>query len=304
MNLKNINNMPDWHDLTGDLPYHMTNDYLFRATLQQNENTRIAFIAALLGWDKSSIQSATIENPIMLGETLKEKYFILDILVKVNNELSLNLEMQVINERNWPERSLLYLCRVYDSLNVGDSYTELKPAHHIGILNYTLFPDHPEFYATYQMLNKKDFHKYTDKFTLSVLSLSCIENATDEDKVVRLDLWAKMYNSKSWEELKMLAQQNPDIEMTISTMYELLQDRQIREQIQAREDFYRSQKSIEIYMDRQQKEIAEQQRKLDENQKKLDESQKELDEKQKEIDEQARYIAELEKKLAEAKKAD
>lgn len=39
-----------------------------------------------------------------------------------DDNVIINLEMQVINEYNWPERSLTHLCRALDSLNPGEDY--------------------------------------------------------------------------------------------------------------------------------------------------------------------------------------
>ena len=69
-----------------------------------------------------------------------------------------NLEMQLQNEYNWPERSLIYLYRLFDHLNSGDDYRQIKTAFQIGILNFTPFPAHPEFYAIYKLMNKKNYY--------------------------------------------------------------------------------------------------------------------------------------------------
>ena len=42
----------------------------------------------------------------------------------LNNNQILNLEMQVKNEHNWAERSLVYLCRSFDQLYRGQEYEE------------------------------------------------------------------------------------------------------------------------------------------------------------------------------------
>ena len=63
----------------------------------------------------------------------------------MNNNTLINLEMQVANEGNWPDRSLSYLCRAFDNLNEGENYGDLKPAIHIGILDFTLFPENLNF---------------------------------------------------------------------------------------------------------------------------------------------------------------
>ncbi len=62
----------------------MTNDYMFRVILQKCRNE-----------------------------------YILDVDVLLNNNTLLNLEMQVVNEHNWTDRSLAHLCRSFDQLYHG-----------------------------------------------------------------------------------------------------------------------------------------------------------------------------------------
>ncbi len=250
----------DWHTMTGDIPFRMTNDYLFRALMQDDNDILKALIAALLGWKKTNITSAVIENPIMLGEALDKKTFVLDVKVQVNNNLAIDLELQVLNKGDWPERSLAYLCRVFLSLNRGDDYVEMKPAHHIGILDFELFSSDPVFNATYQLYNRENMQKYTDKFTLSVVCLPYIDKATDADKKSHLVDWASMFASTKWEELRMLAQKNPDIDKAVTDIYTLYQDDNIREQMFRREEYYAHERYV-------QRKLAEQAKALDEKDK-------------------------------------
>ena len=150
--------------------------------------------------------------------------------------------MQVINEHNWPERSLSYLCREFDQLSAGQSYESVKPAIQIGLLNFTLFPDHPEFYATYKLLNVKNHTIYSDKLQLSVLDLTQIHLATDEDKACHIDFWASLFKARTWEELHMLSQNNEYLKEASETVYHLTQEEKVRLQCQAREDYYRRMK--------------------------------------------------------------
>lgn len=230
---------------TGPIAIPMTNDYLFRALLQRNNNVLKGLLCSLLQMDKEQIQSVEITNPIILGEAIDEKDFFLDININLNNHSVINLEMQVINEHNWPERSLSYLCRNYDNLNKGMKYEEVKPAIQIGLLDFTLFPEHPEFYATYQFLNVNNFTKYSDKLRLSVLNLSQIQLATEEDKIWCLDHWASLFKATTWEEIKMLAQNNQYISEASETIYQLTQEERIRLQCQAREDYFLRQRSTQ-----------------------------------------------------------
>ena len=153
--------------------------------------------------------------------------------------------MQVINEHNWPERSLSYLYREFDQLSAGQSYESVKPAIQIGLLNFALFPDHPEFYATYKLLNVKNHTVYSDKLQLSVLDLTQIHLATDEDKAWHIDFWASLFKARTWEELHMLSQNNEYLKEASETVYHLTQEEKVRLQCQAREDYYRRMKSIQ-----------------------------------------------------------
>lgn len=244
--MKNPNNL--FESATGPVTIPMTNDYLFRALLQQNNNVLKGLLCSLLHMNEDQIRSVEITNPIILGEAIEEKDFFLDININLNNNSVVNLEMQVINEHNWPERSLSYLCRNYDNLNKGMKYEEVKPAIQIGLLDFTLFPEHPEFYATYQFLNVKNFTKYSDKLRLSVLNLSQIQLATEEDKTWRLDHWASLFKATTWEEIKMLARNDEYISEASETIFQLTQEERIRLQCQAREDYYLRQRSTQDKM--------------------------------------------------------
>ena len=148
----------------------------------------------------------------------------------------INLEMQVANKQNWSERSLSYLCRRFDQLGKGQNYINCKPTIHIGFLDFTPFPEYPEFYATYKLLNIKNQHLYSDKVTLCVVDLTHIELATDEDKTYGVDLWARLFKATTWEEIKMIAKNNPVIIDACESLYILNADEIARQRSRARED--------------------------------------------------------------------
>ena len=222
---------------TGTLPYRMTNDYLFRAVFQSSPKALEGLCRAVLHLSPEDTLSVTIQNPIKLGETLDDKEFILDLNVLINEIALMNLEMQVLNEGNWPERSLSYLCRSFDNLTKGSDFIDVLPVIHVGFLDFTLFKKHPEFFATYQMMNVKNHHIYSDKLRLSVVDLSQIALATDEDKLYGIDYWAALFKATTWEEIKMLASKSEYLQEASNTVYKMTSDREIRERCQAREDY-------------------------------------------------------------------
>ena len=236
---------------SGPLVIPMTNDYLFRALLQQNNKVLKGLICSLLHLTAEEVRIVEITNPIELGTSFTDKTFILDVKVRLNDLVIINLELQVINQHNWVDRSLSYLCRSFDTLQAGKNYLDARPVIQIGLLNYTLFPEHPEFYASYQLLNVKNHSLYSDKLRLSVLDLTHIDLATEKDRQHQLDCWARLFKAATWEELNMLAQENEFIREAAGTVYQLTQEERIRMECEAREDYYRTQRDIQYLIDRQ-----------------------------------------------------
>lgn len=230
---------------TGKMPYSLTNDYFFRATLQRSKGGLKGLICAILGLKPEEILSVEITNPIELGKSIHAKDFILDIRILLNNHTTINMEMQVLNLGNWPERSLGYLCRSFDSLNKGDDYIETKPVIQVCFLDFTLFKDAPEFFSKYMFMNVKSHLIYSDKLKLFVVDLTQIDIATEDDKLRGIDNWARLFKATTWEEIKMLAKNDNFLAEAAETAYQLSTEETIRMQCEAREDFYRQQRYIQ-----------------------------------------------------------
>lgn len=292
-NAAEITPRADFESATGPVAIPMYNDYLFRALLQRNNRVLKGLICSLLHLDAEQVLTVSIINPIELGETIDNRYFFLDIKVLMNNQTYINLEMQVINEHNWTDRSLSYLCRAFDHLEHNQDYRYAKPTIQIGLLNFTLFPENPEFYATYQFLNVKNHLLYSDKLRLSVLDLTRTDLATEEDRSYHIDYWASLFKSTTWEEIKMLAQKDDVINDASSTIYQLTQEEKVRLQCEAREDYYRRQNYVEEEFARKEAALAEKDAEIAEKDASLAEKDASLAEKEAEI-------ARLKKLLSEA----
>ena len=155
--------------------YGMKNDYMFHAVLQKNEEVLRNLLATLLEMNEADIVSCHIENPIELGKEI---------------------------EGHWTNRSLLYWARAYDILKSGEGYDMLLPTYHIGILDFTLFEDHPKFMAKYQIMDVEDGYLYSDKLCIKVLDLTQLETARGQletDK--KLLKWASIFKAEMLEEL-------------------------------------------------------------------------------------------------------
>jgi predicted transposase/invertase (TIGR01784 family) len=249
---KQISNSPTtaaWENLTGSLPLRMTSDYLFKFLLQSDQDVLKALVCAYLDLAPDEVVSICVTNTISLADDPQKKEMILDIKAEMNDDTIINLEMQVINNHDWPERSITYLCRCFDNLQIGQAYHRVKGAIHIGFLDYTLFPEYPEFYSRYRLRNERTGQLYSSKFLISVVNLTKIELATEEDIQAHRDLWASFFKATSWEELKMLAQQDTDIAKAVTMVHRLFEDEEFRQQYEAHEDRIRQQLDHDYWYD-------------------------------------------------------
>lgn len=260
----------------GELPVRMTNDLLFHYLLQDPDSVNIlkGIISSFFDIDFDDIKSAIVENPISYGEALDSKKMVLDVKTLLNDNSIINLEMQVINYKDWPERSLAYLCRCFDNLKEGQEYMKIKGAYHIGFLDYTLFPELPEFYSIFTMRNVKTNRPYTSKFGISVVDLNLINKATDDDLKHHRDLWAAFFKSTSWEEINMLAAKDENIQTAASKLYQISEDQKLRDEMWARADYIRRQNDFKNFYEN---EIANQKKELAKKDLEIEQLQKELE---------------------------
>lgn len=144
----------------GKLKYPLTNDFMFKAVLQRNQTALKGLLCALLHMQMEEIAEIRILNPIEIGGMIDEKMMMLDLKLELNDNRILDIEMQVLDEGNWPERSLAYLCRTFDQLEKGGKYLDAKETIHIGILDFTPKDFPKKLYLDYFFYNLDTAHKF------------------------------------------------------------------------------------------------------------------------------------------------
>ena len=80
---------------------------------------------------------------------------------------------------------------------------------------------------------------------LSVVDLNKIELATEEDKFYGIDYWARIFKAKTWEELKMWAENDEYLKEAADSLYKANADEIVRQQCRAREDAERRERTLE-----------------------------------------------------------
>ena len=294
---------PELERATGEIEYNMTNDYMFRALFQKNNRALKGLLSSLLHMQPDEILSVEITNPIVIGEAIQDKEFRLDIKAMLNGYQQINLEMQVVNRHDWPERSIGYLSRMYNNLQKGDQYIDTKPAIHVGILNFSPFEEQPIFYSRNLLMDVVQHRIYSSKFAVNVLDLSHIELATQEDKNWDLDFWARLFKAKTWEEMKMIAKDNEYFTEASNTLCDLYADFNVRERCRDLEDYELEQKYLHDTIAQQESMLAQKDSMLEEKDNTIAQQQNMLVQKDDMLAQQTEELAEMKRKIQELTQA-
>ena len=216
-----------YENATGPIKYTLTSDLLFHYVMQKSTKALIGLVCSLKGISPNDVKSIEVINPIDLNSYAKET--VMDLKLVLNSGEILNIELQTYTDPYWINRSVLYLCRAYDNIKEGENYSLLKPTTHYCITNQELFPEHPEFYSKFLLLNTKNHLPYTKNFGINVLQLNHIDLATKKDKANNLVYWAKLFNATTWEEFKTLATECPEVKEVGTLIFTLNTDNQTAE---------------------------------------------------------------------------
>ena len=219
MKKEKASNYPaSFYDATGPISVTLRNDMMFHRAMHSSKKALKGLVCALKGLDPDTVKDVELTNPIDYS-AFANKEIILDVKVILNSSEILDIELQLYHSNVWERRSLLYLCRSFDSIGVGEKYSELKPTTLIAIMDNPMFPDYPEFYSHYMFLNTKNHQPYSTLLSLNVLYLNRTDLATEEDIKHDLVYWAKLFQTTTWEDLKALCTAHPDFEEVAKAMY-------------------------------------------------------------------------------------
>lgn len=209
------------------LPMRLTNDVAFRQVFH-NKIALKGLLAALLGLKKEDIMEIEYRDTAVTGEYADNHGGTMDLKINLNQEKNINIELQMEFFPFWRERSLFYLSRVFlEGFLRGESYGELEPCIHIGILNFD-FRENSPFYSKIELWDRENQQLYSGKFSLRVLQLNHIEQATEMQKNSALYKWAEFFLARDWEVFEMYGNQDEAMQAAVEELERLNTDKTLR----------------------------------------------------------------------------
>jgi predicted transposase/invertase (TIGR01784 family) len=183
------------------LKYTFKNDTLFKSLFVQHPDLLKRLVSELLAIPLDSITEFEVTNPEMPPESLGDKFCRLDINMTVDGK-RVDLEVQVKNEGDFPERTLFHWAREYSSsLPSGGKYHELPRVVIISIIAFPLF-DCEGYHSEFQPLEVTRHTPLTDKQSLHYFELTKLPEAIDAND--ELQLWLALFKAETEEELKQI----------------------------------------------------------------------------------------------------
>ena len=174
-------------------------DILFKLLFVKHPELLRRLVAHVLKIPLDGISQFEIKNPEIPPDIMGKKFCRLDINMIVDGQ-NVNLEVQVENEGDYPERVLYHWARLYsNSLPSGKKYHELPRTIVISILDITQFESSAEYHSEFQILEKVRNESLTDKMVLHFFELSKLPETLDREDM--LLLWLALFKANTEEEL-------------------------------------------------------------------------------------------------------
>ncbi len=197
-------------------------DFVFKLIFgdEKNKEVLIAFLSAALRLPEEEFQGIELLNTELLSEFKEDKKGILDVRVKTKDNHQIDIEIQIFPTEFMAERTLFYWSKMYNSqIMPGDTYDKLKKCITINIVDFERIPL-DKVHTKFHILEDETSFKLTDILEIHFLELPKLQrlekSKDNNDPILE---WLEFIDSKSKEDMEMLAQNNENIK----TAYDILQ---------------------------------------------------------------------------------
>ena len=222
-------------------------DYVFKLIFGNEKDTSflISFLNAALELEgEKAIKSVLIMNPNNDKEKEEDKYSIMDVKAKANDDTIINIEIQLKDEHNMRYRTVYYLSKmIAKRLKEGDKYKSIHKTVAINILNFDLLDSGTRFHNRYRFTEIDTKQELTDVAEIQFMELPALRRYIQENKATlqeaigenRLLEWLLFIDNPESEFAKMAERKNEVIGRARDMLKTLSKDEKLQEEYMARE---------------------------------------------------------------------
>jgi predicted transposase/invertase (TIGR01784 family) len=152
-------------------------DFMFKQLFGQpsRKHITIAFLNDILGRKGAErITDLVFENTEKIKDRTDGKTVRFDVTVFTSLGERINVEVQIRDQQDMPDRTLYYWSRMFSSsLNKGEAYIQLPPTIFITIVNYPLFPTETDrFHTKFHIREDEEGFIWSDLLEFHLIDLS------------------------------------------------------------------------------------------------------------------------------------
>ena len=206
----------------------LTIDVIFKMFFEdpKNRDQLRHFLKATLDFSEDELSEITVLNSELLRGKADDKGLIVDLLLKSKSGNFKHLEMQQAQHSYFKERIQIYNARIAGGqINVGEDYSEVKRAISLIITGEKMFKDGGEYHETIAM-RRENGENFTDVQEINIFDLSKLKN--EKSRSCPKYLWLSLINTKTWEELELLAKESEEMEQAAEKLIVISQDEEAR----------------------------------------------------------------------------
>ena len=219
------------------------NDLVFKyvfGTEERKANT-ISLLNSVLGEDlKEPIVDISFIDRERPADAASGKSTRFDVACRLDNDATVIVEVQVVDQKDAVNRMLFYWSQKYGSqLDRGHTYSELRPVYLVAILNFRLH-EYPLPHTRSIIYNSEEKQRETDQFAIHWVEVPKLDVHQDLSQKSQLERWIAFFVNR-----KMSVKERSSLmtDMTINQAYSdidrFFADRKLREAYEARERQYR-----------------------------------------------------------------
>jgi predicted transposase/invertase (TIGR01784 family) len=192
----------------------------------ENTDLLVDFLNSLLESRHGIIQSVTILNPELPGESIEDKNSVLDILAIDRTGKKFNIEMQTSFSPAYLNRIAFYAFRLFvNSLEKGEEYSKIPGVISVNLLDCNAFQGY-RFHRVFQLLDTEDYlQMIPDALEFHFLELLKISsNPKQEEKLQSWLRFIKYSDQLEESEMAELKSKNKALETAEEVLDTMSQD--------------------------------------------------------------------------------
>ena len=223
------------------------NDVVFQRLFNKdNEKITKAFVEALL--DEKIHKIKINEDKNLLSKALDQKSGILDLQVDVNDEEKVDVEIQLIERSNLPERLLFYFSKLYlRGIGKGEDYRFAKRVVLIAIIDYNLKMkiENKKMETIWKLIEKDNLQNIlTNKLEIHILELDKVKEEYEKNKKNEKAQWLLFLDNPNTKEVEEIMEKNEEVKDAVIEVKKLSEDEELQRLADLREKAIMDEKAI------------------------------------------------------------